>query len=90
MHRIGRTGRFGNFGVAVSFVSRRSDDELLTRIERIYGRGKALIHPASRVEDVEAMVSERWPLEHRGGVRGEAQASRAAAGADKRWCWCGG
>lgn len=37
LHRIGRTGRFGRVGVAVTFVSNRADWEKLMEIQRYFG-----------------------------------------------------
>ena len=37
LHRIGRTGRFGRVGVAVTFVSSRRDWEMLMDIQRYFG-----------------------------------------------------
>ncbi|EXJ81935.1 ATP-dependent RNA helicase DBP5 [Capronia coronata CBS 617.96] len=37
LHRIGRTGRFGRVGVAVTFVSNRGDWEKLMEIQRYFG-----------------------------------------------------
>jgi ATP-dependent RNA helicase DDX19/DBP5 len=33
LHRIGRTGRFGRIGVAISFVSNRNEWEMLRKIQ---------------------------------------------------------
>jgi ATP-dependent RNA helicase DDX19/DBP5 len=37
LHRIGRTGRFGRVGVAVTFVSNRKDWEALMVIQKYFG-----------------------------------------------------
>lgn len=37
LHRIGRTGRFGRVGVAVTFVSSRRDWDMLMQIQRYFG-----------------------------------------------------
>lgn len=37
LHRIGRTGRFGRVGVAVTFVSNRHDWDKLMEIQRYFG-----------------------------------------------------
>lgn len=37
LHRIGRTGRFGRVGVAVTFVSSKRDWEMLMQIQQYYG-----------------------------------------------------
>lgn len=37
LHRIGRTGRFGRVGVAVTFVSKRRDWEMLMDIQKYFG-----------------------------------------------------
>lgn len=34
LHRIGRTGRFGRIGVAISFVSSREEWEMLRKIQQ--------------------------------------------------------
>jgi len=37
LHRIGRTGRFGRVGVAVTFISSRRDWEMLMEIQQYFG-----------------------------------------------------
>ena len=37
LHRIGRTGRFGRVGVAVTFISTREDWEKLMEIQKYFG-----------------------------------------------------
>ena len=37
LHRIGRTGRFGRVGVAVTFVSKKRDWEMLMDIQKYFG-----------------------------------------------------
>ena len=37
LHRIGRTGRFGRVGVAVTFISNRQDWEKLMEIQKYFG-----------------------------------------------------
>jgi ATP-dependent RNA helicase DDX19/DBP5 len=37
LHRIGRTGRFGRVGVAVTFVSKRQDWAMLMDIQKYFG-----------------------------------------------------
>ena len=37
LHRIGRTGRFGRVGVAVTFISNRKDWEKLMEIQKYFG-----------------------------------------------------
>src|SRR5277367_6397699 len=37
LHRIGRTGRFGRVGVAVTFISSRRDWEMLMKIQEYFG-----------------------------------------------------
>ena len=37
LHRIGRTGRFGRVGVAVTFISSRRDWEMLMEIQQFFG-----------------------------------------------------
>jgi ATP-dependent RNA helicase DDX19/DBP5 len=37
LHRIGRTGRFGRVGVAVTFISSRRDWEMLMQIQEYFG-----------------------------------------------------
>lgn len=37
LHRIGRTGRFGRVGVAVTFISSKSDWQMLMKIQEYFG-----------------------------------------------------
>ena len=37
LHRIGRTGRFGRVGVAVTFISSKRDWEMLMQIQNYFG-----------------------------------------------------
>jgi ATP-dependent RNA helicase DDX19/DBP5 len=37
LHRIGRTGRFGRIGVAISFVANRGEWEMLRKIQEHFG-----------------------------------------------------
>jgi ATP-dependent RNA helicase DDX19/DBP5 len=37
LHRIGRTGRFGRIGVAVTFISNRKEWEMLMQIQNYFG-----------------------------------------------------
>jgi ATP-dependent RNA helicase DDX19/DBP5 len=37
LHRIGRTGRFGRVGVAVTFVSNKKDWQMLMNIQKYFG-----------------------------------------------------
>lgn len=37
LHRVGRTGRFGDKGVAINFVEEPKDLELVGNIEEHYG-----------------------------------------------------
>lgn len=57
MHRIGRTGRFGAFGVAVSLISSPDDEAMISEITRIYGHpGIPLIHEVTTYEQVYTKV----------------------------------
>ena len=38
LHRIGRTGRFGRYGLAVNFVSDGKDLQIIKKIEEHFGR----------------------------------------------------
>ena len=38
LHRIGRTGRFGRYGLAVNFINEGRDLPMLKRIEEHFGR----------------------------------------------------
>jgi ATP-dependent RNA helicase UAP56/SUB2 len=37
LHRVGRAGRFGTKGVAISFVSSEQDQEVLQQVEKRFG-----------------------------------------------------
>jgi superfamily II DNA/RNA helicase len=72
VHRIGRTGRFGAFGVAVSLISSPDDEAMINEITRIYGHpGIPLIHEVTTYEQVytkvRSLVTEPsvFPLEGR-------------------------
>jgi superfamily II DNA/RNA helicase len=57
VHRIGRTGRFGAFGVAVSLISSPDDEAKISEITQIYGRtGATLIHEVTTFEQVYTKV----------------------------------
>jgi superfamily II DNA/RNA helicase len=68
VHRIGRTGRAGATGIAISFASSREADQL-TRIERYIGQ------PLTR--HVIAGLEPRYPLAARSGS-GAGTGSRGA------------
>jgi ATP-dependent RNA helicase DDX19/DBP5 len=50
LHRIGRTGRFGRVGVAVTFISSRAQWEQLSQIQKHFG------------VEIEALQSSDWDL----------------------------
>ena len=37
LHRIGRSGRFGRKGIAITFSASSSDDKKIRKIEKFYG-----------------------------------------------------
>jgi superfamily II DNA/RNA helicase len=91
VHRIGRTGRAGASGIAVSFAS-RSDRDTLSRIERFTGATLA-IHTISGIEPQRSFSGGGGrpagrPAGGRGGARpwqrdgGQGRPSQARAG---RW-----
>lgn len=65
VHRIGRTGRAGSSGIAISFAGRQ-DVMLLKRIERFTGQSIAPF-------EVEGMEARFKPREFTGGGRGEGR-----------------
>ena len=56
LHRIGRTGRFGRVGVAVTFVSNRRDWEKLMDIQKYFGQEIAQVSTADW-DDLEDQVT---------------------------------
>lgn len=75
MHRIGRTGRFGAQGIAVSIVSKDADMDFLEEIYRRYKKDDTavledLIHnlPLARVEVAFDEVSHRFFGKDRRGI----------------------
>lgn len=57
LHRIGRTGRFGRVGVAVTFISSKRDWEMLMEIQRYY-QAEITRVDASDWDDLEETVSK--------------------------------
>ncbi len=45
LHRVGRAGRFGTKGLAVSFVSSEGDEEVLKEIEKRFEVALPYVHP---------------------------------------------
>jgi len=45
LHRIGRTGRFGKKGIAISFVSNTLDHLVLEQIEEHFGKPIECLNP---------------------------------------------
>lgn len=59
LHRIGRTGRFGQIGVAVSFVDSTQSFTVLQRIKEYFGEGMVLTKlPTDDWEKVEKFVKK--------------------------------
>jgi ATP-dependent RNA helicase DDX19/DBP5 len=56
LHRIGRTGRFGRVGVAVTFISSRRDWEMLMEIQKYFGAEMTKVSTADW-DDLEETVS---------------------------------
>jgi len=54
LHRIGRTGRFGKTGIAISFVDGSKALSVLRDIEQHFGR-KIIKIDANEIEDLEKM-----------------------------------
>jgi superfamily II DNA/RNA helicase len=78
VNRIGRTGRAGAEGIAISFAS-RSDLPYLTRIERYMGYGI----PVQVIAGLEADQGERAPRQNRRGGRKTAEGRRSGSGRGK-------
>ncbi|KAL9108523.1 MAG: hypothetical protein Q9227_006738 [Pyrenula ochraceoflavens] len=57
LHRIGRTGRFGRVGVAVTFVSSRRDWEMLMSIQQYFGTEMTKVETGDW-DEVEEQVSK--------------------------------
>ena len=57
LHRIGRTGRFGRVGVAISFVYDKASWEMLNTITMYFGVTPTKI-PTDDWDEVEAMVKK--------------------------------
>lgn len=58
LHRIGRTGRFGRVGVAISFVHNRRSFGLLMDIERYFGNLKIIGIKTDDFDEVERQVKQ--------------------------------
>ena len=56
LHRIGRTGRFGRVGVAITFVSNRQDWDKLMEIQRYFGT-EIIKVPTEDWDEVEETVT---------------------------------
>lgn len=93
VHRVGRTGRFGANGTAVSLIATHEDDELRVTIERKYGKGPGgnteIIHrvPGHDIAELEAVakrvqetVRERRMARRAAKREAEAAAQEAAGG----------
>ncbi|SCV06152.1 LANO_0H23244g1_1 [Lachancea nothofagi CBS 11611] len=58
IHRIGRTGRFGRTGVAISFVHDRKSFEVLTAIQKYFGDIEMTRVPTDDWDEVEKIVKK--------------------------------
>ncbi|CEP60702.1 ATP-dependent RNA helicase DBP5 LALA0_S01e16996g [Lachancea lanzarotensis] len=58
IHRIGRTGRFGRTGVAISFVHDRKSFETLTAIQKYFGDIEMTRVPTDDWDEVEKIVKK--------------------------------
>jgi len=58
LHRIGRTGRFGRKGVAVTFVNEERDKMLLEQIANHFSPTQTMIHeaPSDDVQELEKII----------------------------------
>lgn len=85
IHRIGRTGRAGASGIAISFAGSRDDVQRLERIERFIGKRL----PQTTIEGLEptrplSMESKRRPSNRNGNYGKPSDFSRRQDGGAKR------
>ena len=59
LHRIGRTGRFGKSGVAVSFVSSSQDREILNQIKSHFNKEIIQLNDIKDDDELEAKLVEK-------------------------------
>ena len=81
LHRIGRTGRFGRVGVAVTFVSSRRDWNDLMAIQQYFGGVEITKVATDDWDELEETVTKIIKSSRSGAnfQGGEAQAAAAAA-----------
>jgi ATP-dependent RNA helicase RhlB len=85
VHRIGRTGRAGEKGIAFSLVSDR-DVDALSRVEQ-YLKHKVeagFLEEGDLVKEFKAMPSDRGPRENRGPREGGREARQGRGGGEGR------
>lgn len=58
VHRIGRTGRFGRKGIAISFIHDRSSFETLSAIQKYFGDIELIKVPTDDVDEMEQIVKK--------------------------------
>ena len=75
VHRVGRTGRAGQTGTAISFVS-REEERALDAIERLIGsKVKRVYVPGFEVSDRDTLIS-KVSKEHRKSRRNRASQTK--------------
>lgn len=59
LHRVGRTGRFGTDGIALTLVCDETDDDMLDQIEKFFNIN---IPPLKSLDDLQQIFSKMRPI----------------------------